>query len=142
MASTSKPTVIGVDVGAANTVVAYIAKGVDIVLDQSSKRKTPSCVVFGNENRLLGTEGDSVIKSNLKNSATNFRSLIGLKFGTETHKAEKPFALGQLVETEKGNVGFKINYCKDVSVIREKAIKAYYSSFQKKIRVIWLIYLW
>lgn len=109
----SKPTVIGVDVGAANTVVAYIAKGVDIVLDQSSKRQTPSCVVFGNENRLLGTEGDSVIKSNLKNSATNFRSLIGLKFGTETQKAEKPFALGQLVETDKGNVGFKVNFCKD-----------------------------
>ena len=51
----AKAAVVGVDIGAADTIVAYVAKGaVDIVQNEVSQRKTPSLVAYKDNTRLLG----------------------------------------------------------------------------------------
>lgn len=76
----AKPVVVGIDLGASDSYVAYVGKGiVDIVQNDVSKRATPSIVGFTDRERLLGDAALSLIRSNAKNSCRNFKHLLGRK---------------------------------------------------------------
>lgn len=69
---------IGIDLGTADSYVAYITKGtVDIVQNEVSQRKTPSLVGFTDRERLLGDPALATIKSNAKNTCRSFKHLLG-----------------------------------------------------------------
>ncbi|RDX67062.1 Heat shock 70 kDa protein 14, partial [Mucuna pruriens] len=76
-----KMSVVGFDFGNESCIVAVARqRGIDVVLNDESKRETPAVVCFGEKQRFLGTAGASSIMMNPKNSISQIKRLIGRQF--------------------------------------------------------------
>lgn len=72
---------VGFDFGNESCVVAVARqRGIDVVLNDESKRETPAIVCFGEKQRFIGTAGAACSLMNPKNSISEFKRLIGRKF--------------------------------------------------------------
>mmetsp|Transcript_73751 Transcript_73751/g.240188 ORF Transcript_73751/g.240188 Transcript_73751/m.240188 type:complete len:831 (-) Transcript_73751:101-2593(-) len=107
----SKAVVVGIDLGACESYVAYVGKGiVDMVQNEVSKRATPTIVGFTDRERLLGDAALSQIRSNAKNTCRNFKHLLGRKVGASDLEIENFWTLANIVECEDGHAGFDVTY--------------------------------
>jgi heat shock protein 4 len=122
----AKAAVVGVDIGAADTIVAYVAKGaVDIVQNEVSQRTTPSLVAYKDNTRLLGDPALATIKSNLKNTCRQFQTIIGRKMDDPIVQEEQFWQLAPIVEVD-GRAGYRVNFKgEDYEVSAEKVMAAY-----------------
>ncbi|KAJ6715228.1 HEAT SHOCK 70 KDA PROTEIN 14 [Salix viminalis] len=74
-------SVVGFDFGNENCLVAVARqRGIDVVLNDESKRETPSIVCFGDKQRFIGTAGAATTMMNPKNSISQIKRLIGRPF--------------------------------------------------------------
>ncbi|KAK6914910.1 Heat shock protein 70 family [Dillenia turbinata] len=74
-------SVVGFDFGNESGVVAVARqRGIDVVLNDESKRETPAVVCFGEKQRFIGTAGAASIMMNPKNSVSQIKRLIGKRF--------------------------------------------------------------
>ncbi|GFP88873.1 heat shock 70 kDa protein 15 [Phtheirospermum japonicum] len=74
-------SVVGFDFGNESCVVAVARqRGIDVVLNDESKRETPSLVCFGDKQRFLGTAGSASSMMNPKNTISQIKRLIGRQF--------------------------------------------------------------
>ncbi|XP_027340175.1 heat shock 70 kDa protein 15-like isoform X2 [Abrus precatorius] len=74
-------SVVGFDFGNESCIVAVARqRGIDVVLNDESKRETPAVVCFGDKQRFLGTAGASSTMMNPKNSISQIKRLIGRQF--------------------------------------------------------------
>ncbi|CAI9114100.1 OLC1v1014740C1 [Oldenlandia corymbosa var. corymbosa] len=71
-------SVVGFDFGNESGVVAVARqRGIDVVLNDESKRETPAVVCFGEKQRFLGTAGAASSMMNPKNTISQIKRLIG-----------------------------------------------------------------
>nr|KAJ0202103.1 hypothetical protein LSAT_V11C600301360 [Lactuca sativa] len=74
-------SVVGFDLGNESCVVAVARqRGIDVVLNDESKRETPALVCFGDKQRFLGTAGATTSMMNPKNTISQIKRLIGRPF--------------------------------------------------------------
>lgn len=74
-------SVVGFDFGNESCVVAVARqRGIDVVLNDESKRETPALVCFGDKQRFLGTAGAASSMMNPKNTISQVKRLIGRQF--------------------------------------------------------------
>ncbi|KAL6497042.1 hypothetical protein OROGR_028971 [Orobanche gracilis] len=74
-------SVVGFDFGNESCVVAVARqRGIDVVLNDESKRETPAIVCFGDKQRFLGTAGAASSMMNPKNTISQIKRLIGRQF--------------------------------------------------------------
>ncbi|XP_024980254.1 heat shock 70 kDa protein 15-like [Cynara cardunculus var. scolymus] len=74
-------SVVGFDLGNESCVVAVARqRGIDVVLNDESKRETPALVCFGEKQRFLGTAGAATSMMNPKNTISQIKRLIGRRF--------------------------------------------------------------
>ncbi|CAL1400260.1 unnamed protein product [Linum trigynum] len=74
-------SVVGFDFGNENCLVAVARqRGIDVVLNDESKRETPAIVCFGEKQRFIGTAGAASTMTNPKNSISQIKRLIGRPF--------------------------------------------------------------
>ncbi|KAL6539160.1 hypothetical protein OROGR_011809 [Orobanche gracilis] len=74
-------SVVGFDFGNDSSVVAVARqRGIDVVLNDESKRETPSVVCFGDKQRFLGTAGAASSMMNPKNAISQIKRLVGRLF--------------------------------------------------------------
>ncbi|CAK7356663.1 unnamed protein product [Dovyalis caffra] len=74
-------SVVGFDLGNENCLVAVARqRGIDVVLNDESKRETPAIVCFGDKQRFIGTAGAASTMMNPKNSISQIKRLIGRPF--------------------------------------------------------------
>jgi heat shock protein 4 len=74
-------SVVGFDFGNESCVVAVARqRGIDVVLNDESKRETPAVVCFGDKQRFLGTAGASSSMMNPKNTISQIKRMVGRKF--------------------------------------------------------------
>ncbi|KAL7610323.1 heat shock 70 kDa protein 15-like [Lactuca sativa] len=74
-------SVVGFDLGNESCVVAVARqRGIDVVLNDESKRETPALVCFGDKHRFLGTAGAATSMMNPKNTISQIKRLIGRPF--------------------------------------------------------------
>ncbi|KAH9714509.1 Heat shock 70 kDa protein 14 [Citrus sinensis] len=74
-------SVVGFDLGNESCIVAVARqRGIDVVLNDESKRETPSIVCFGDKQRFIGTAGAASSTMNPKNSISQIKRLIGRQF--------------------------------------------------------------
>ncbi|RRT74668.1 hypothetical protein B296_00002165 [Ensete ventricosum] len=74
-------SVVGFDVGNESCIVAVARqRGIDVVLNDESKRETPAIVCFGEKQRFIGTAGAASSTMNPKNSVSQIKRLLGRKF--------------------------------------------------------------
>ncbi|CAB9528943.1 Hypoxia up-regulated protein 1 (Fragment) [Seminavis robusta] len=81
-------SVVGVDFGLANSVIAAAGRGgVDVILNGNSNRLNPSMVGF-DQCRKMGEEAQTGASSNYKNTIKHMKRLVGLSFDDPTAQAE------------------------------------------------------
>ncbi|KAG2616768.1 hypothetical protein PVAP13_3NG176682 [Panicum virgatum] len=74
-------SVVGFDLGNESCIVAVARqRGIDVVLNEESKRETPAIVCFGDKQRFIGTAGSASSTMNPKNSISQIKRLLGRKF--------------------------------------------------------------
>lgn len=74
-------SVVGFDFGNESCIVAVARqRGIDVVLNDESKRETPAIVCFGDKQRFIGTAGAASSTMNPKNSISQIKRLIGRQF--------------------------------------------------------------
>ncbi|KAK4482025.1 hypothetical protein RD792_012947 [Penstemon davidsonii] len=74
-------SVVGFDFGNESSVVAVARqRGIDVVLNDESKRETPSLVCFGDKQRFLGTAGAATSMMNPKNTISQIKRIVGRQF--------------------------------------------------------------
>eukprot|EP00252_Welwitschia_mirabilis_P014823 TRINITY_DN32865_c0_g1_i1.p1 TRINITY_DN32865_c0_g1~~TRINITY_DN32865_c0_g1_i1.p1 ORF type:complete len:858 (-),score=185.61 TRINITY_DN32865_c0_g1_i1:424-2997(-) len=74
-------SVVGFDVGNESCIVAVARqRGIDVVLNDESKRETPAVVCFGEKQRFIGTAGAASSLMNPKNAISQIKRLIGKPF--------------------------------------------------------------
>ncbi|KAK9690288.1 hypothetical protein RND81_09G118500 [Saponaria officinalis] len=90
-------SVVGFDFGNESCVVAVARqRGIDVVLNDESKRETPAIVSFGEKQRFVGTAGAASALMNPKNTISQIKRLIGRRFSDpELHRDLKsvPFTV-------------------------------------------------
>mmetsp|Transcript_52485 Transcript_52485/g.113645 ORF Transcript_52485/g.113645 Transcript_52485/m.113645 type:complete len:853 (-) Transcript_52485:371-2929(-) len=134
----SKSAVIGIDLGSQDSYVAFVGKGnVDIVQNEVSKRSTSSLVGFTAKERLLGDEALAQIKSNAKNTARNFKHLLGQKLGTPYVEAELFWSTCALVEAADGCPGYEVTYKGESRVISAVQATAMFLTKLREITERW-----
>ncbi|KAJ3694147.1 hypothetical protein LUZ60_009627 [Juncus effusus] len=88
-------SVVGFDFGNETSIVAVARqRGIDVVLNDESKRETPSLVFFGDKQRSIGTAATSSITTNPKNVVSQIKRLIGRRFsepGVQSDLQSLPF---------------------------------------------------
>ncbi|KAG6691572.1 hypothetical protein I3842_10G069700 [Carya illinoinensis] len=74
-------SVVGFDIGNENCVIAVAKqRGIDVVLNDESKRETPAVVSFGVKQRFMGSAGAACATMNPKSTISQMKRLIGRKF--------------------------------------------------------------
>ncbi|CAL0324129.1 unnamed protein product [Lupinus luteus] len=74
-------SVVGFDFGNESCIVAVARqRGIDVVLNDESKRETPAIVCFGDKQRFIGTAGAASTMMNPKNSISQMKRLVGKQF--------------------------------------------------------------
>ncbi|KAH0451688.1 hypothetical protein IEQ34_018987 [Dendrobium chrysotoxum] len=74
-------SVIGFDVGNDNCVIAAVKqRGIDVILNDESKRETPSVVSFGEKQRFIGSAGAASAAMHTKSTIYQMKRLIGRGF--------------------------------------------------------------
>ncbi|KAL4592336.1 hypothetical protein LXL04_005327 [Taraxacum kok-saghyz] len=65
-----------------------LTRGIDVVLNDESKRETPALVCFGDKQRFLGTAGAATSMMNQKNTISQIKRLIGRPCSDTTCKSQ------------------------------------------------------
>lgn len=134
----AKKLVIGIDLGSADSYVAYVGKGaIDVVQNEVSQRKTPTLVGFTDRERLLGDQAFSQFKSNVKNSVRNFKHLLGQKMDSPSVETETFWATSNLVADSDGYASCSVSYKGETSVFSATAITAMFLTKLKDITEAW-----
>lgn len=103
-------SVVGVDFGTLNTVIAVARnRGVDVISNEVSNRATPSLVGFGPKCRYLGEPAKTQEISNLKNTVSSLKRLVGRSLNDPDVQIEQQHVSAQLVDCG-GQVGAEVNY--------------------------------
>mmetsp|Transcript_72609 Transcript_72609/g.170230 ORF Transcript_72609/g.170230 Transcript_72609/m.170230 type:complete len:757 (+) Transcript_72609:90-2360(+) len=130
--------VIGIDLGTADSYVAYIRGGaIEVVQNEVSQRKTPSLVGFTDRERLLGDTALSQIKSNAKNTCRNFKHLLGQRFDSPAVDAEKFWSTCPLVQTEDGFTGYSVSYKGETTQFSATEVTAMFLTKLKQVTEAW-----
>ncbi|KAG0585213.1 hypothetical protein M758_3G267900 [Ceratodon purpureus] len=74
-------SVVGLDVGNENCIVGVARqRGIDVVLNDESKRETPGMVSFGEKQRFVGVAGAASAMMNPRNTISQIKRMIGRPF--------------------------------------------------------------
>ena len=78
---------VGIDIGSQNTVIAAVMKGgIDVILNESSTRTSPTLVAYTKEERLAGTPALNQIKANFRNTIPFANRMLGVPFNSTQAK--------------------------------------------------------
>ena len=124
-------SVVGVDLGAQNTVIAVarnrgerpdsrfrvplltsplpLGLGVDVITNEVSNRATPTLVGFGPKSRYLGETAKTQETSNLKNTIGSLSRLAGRSLKDPDVQIEQDYISAPLVDVN-GQVGAEVTY--------------------------------
>jgi molecular chaperone DnaK (HSP70) len=104
-------SVFGVDFGTLNSTVALTRNGgVDVILNEVSKRETFTFVSLGNEERYLGESGADKAVRNAANTVSCIKRFIGMRADDPEVASEKRFFFGTTSADAEGRLMFDVNY--------------------------------
>ncbi|KAG8762406.1 adenyl-nucleotide exchange factor sse1 [Ceratobasidium sp. 428] len=120
-------SVVGIDFGNLASKIGVARKGgIDVILNESSSRATPSLVSFGPKARAMGEAAKTLETSNFKNTIGSLKRLIGRTLNDpELNEHEKQYLNAQLVDTN-GCVGVQVNYLGEKSTFTATQLVAMY----------------
>ncbi|XP_065362261.1 heat shock 70 kDa protein 4 isoform X2 [Calliphora vicina] len=104
-------SVIGIDFGNESCYIAAAkAGGIETLANDYSLRATPSCVAFDGKKRIIGVAARNQQVTNMKNTVSGFKRLLGRKFN-DPHVQRELSSIPTKVEAlPDGSIGFRVNY--------------------------------
>lgn len=118
--------VAGIDFGNQNTICAVLRNGsVDICLNSSSNRITPSIATFSSDRRYFGDAAQIQMMQNVKSTVTNLKKLILLPFNSDERKALSDEIQYELEELPGGYTGISLDVDGKKVVFKPEQILAY-----------------
>ncbi|KAK7276824.1 hypothetical protein RIF29_17970 [Crotalaria pallida] len=107
-------SVVGFDIGNDNCVIAVVKqRGVDILLNDESKRETPTVVCFGEKQRFLGSAGAASALMHPKSTISQVKRLIGRKFSDPDVQNDLKMFPVETSEGPDGGILIHLKYLKE-----------------------------
>ena len=107
-------SVVGFDIGNENCVIAVVKqRGIDVLLNDESKRETPAVVCFGDKQRFLGSVGASSAMMHPKSTISQVKRLIGRKFADPDVERELKMLPVETSEAPDGGILIQLEYLKE-----------------------------
>ena len=104
-------SVVGFDIGNENCVIAVVKqRGIDVLLNDESKRETPAVVCFGEKQRFLGSAGAASSVMNPKSTVSQVKRLIGRKFSDDEVQNELRMLPFKTSEAPDGGILIQLKY--------------------------------
>ncbi|EXB50301.1 Heat shock 70 kDa protein 16 [Morus notabilis] len=104
-------SVVGFDIGNENCVIAVVKqRGIDVLLNDESKRETPAVVCFGEKQRFLGSAGAASAVMNPKSTVSQVKRLIGTKFSEPDIQNELKLFPFETSEAPDGGILIHLKY--------------------------------
>merc|ERR1711970_559592 len=104
-------SVLGIDFGDESCYLAVARQGgIETLANDYSLRATPSCVAFTGKNRIMGVGAKQQTNTNIKNTVSHFKQLIGKKYrdpAVQKHITQCPY---NVIETADGDIGISVRY--------------------------------
>merc|ERR1712015_41330 len=118
-------SVVGLDVGNANCIVAVARAGGIVTVDNDySHRVTPAVVAFSDKVRLTGVSANNQIVSNLKNTITQIKRFLGRKASDPMTRHEIGYAPFEVNTDGNDNILFQVRYRNEVTLYNPTQIMA------------------
>jgi heat shock protein 4 len=118
-------SICGIDFGNLNTLVGHCAKGgVDLILNDASNRQTATCVSFQGKQRFIGDAAATIAKSNIKNTITSMKLLVGRNYDDPEVQAELARTPLKHTKMAHGGVGFLVNYNDETITVSAEHVMA------------------
>lgn len=104
-------SVVGIDFGNLSALIAQAAKGgVDVILNDASNRQTATCVSIQGKQRFLGDSGAALQRTNIKNTISCMKLLVGRKFDEAGAQSELKRAAFKAEKLPNGGIGLRVMY--------------------------------
>ncbi|XVF70652.1 hypothetical protein PTKIN_Ptkin11bG0179300 [Pterospermum kingtungense] len=104
-------SVVGFDIGNENCVIAVVKqRGVDVLLNDESKRETPAVVCFGEKQRFLGSAGAASAMMHPKTTVSQVKRLIGRRFQEPEVQNELRLLPFEASEGQDGGILIHLKY--------------------------------
>jgi heat shock protein 4 len=127
-------SVVGFDVGNDSSCVAIARKrGIDVLLNQESKRETPAMVSFGDKMRFTGTHAYSKVGMNPKNTPHQLKRLLGKQFQDPAVQADISKLPFKVTEGPNGGCLVHVTFCNEPATFTPEQLMAMVLVDQKKI---------
>jgi len=110
-------SIIGVDFGNLSLLIGQAGKGgVDVILNDASNRQTATCVSIQGKQRFIGDAAAAMARSNITNTITGMKMLVGRKFDAPAVQKELKNYPFKADKTSTGGVGIYVSY-KDENIL-------------------------
>eukprot|EP01134_Creolimax_fragrantissima_P006111 CFRG6111T1 len=104
-------SVVGFDVGNLNSVIsAARAGGIEVLANEYNYRMTPSIVSFGPKMRFMGEAARPQMTTNFKNTISQVKRLIGMKYDDEEIQNELHNTPWKHSKLEDGRIGIHVTF--------------------------------
>lgn len=104
-------SVVGFDIGNENCVIAVAKhRGIDVLLNDESKRETPAVVCFGEKQRFLGSAGAASAMMHPKSTISQVKRFIGRRFLDPDMEKDLKMLPLETSEGPDGGVLFHLKY--------------------------------
>lgn len=111
-------SVVGIDFGNLSLLIGQTAKGgVDVILNDSSNRQTATAVSIQGKQRFIGDSGAAMARSNITNTISMMKLLVGRRFEDPDVQKELSKAPFKAVKLKSGGVGISILYNDEPMVV-------------------------
>nr|AKB96224.1 heat shock protein [Cherax destructor] len=118
-------SVIGIDFGNDGCYIAVARQGgIETIANDYSLRSTPSCVAFGEKNRVLGVAAKNQMTTNMKNTIHSFKRMLGRQFRDPKVQAEISSFPFRVVELPDRGVGIVVQYLNEEQIFTPIQITA------------------
>ena len=130
-------SVFGVDLGAMYSSVGITRHGgVDVIMNEVSKRETATYVSLTDEERCIGEGGLDRSVRNMANTIPNIKHFIGLRGDDADFDSEKRFLFTRSTVDDKGKMKFVVNYQgNEIEVYPEQALAMYITQLRKYVNL-------
>ncbi|XP_039035929.1 heat shock 70 kDa protein 16-like isoform X2 [Hibiscus syriacus] len=108
-------SVVGFDIGNEKCVIAAVKqRGVDVLLNDESKRETPALVCFGEKQRFLGSSAAASAMMHPKTTVSQVKRLIGRKFQEPDVQIELRVLPFETSEGQDGGILIHLKYLEEM----------------------------
>ncbi|KAH0790017.1 dnaK protein [Histomonas meleagridis] len=122
----TKMSVIGIDFGNENCLVAIPQHGsVDVVLNEVSQRLTPTMVAYSENRRYSGVFASQQLMQNINSTVNQIKQLVGLRWDSPKREEIQSQISYELAPLTNGFVGVKVNYLNNPTIFGVEQVLAF-----------------